>query len=192
MDKIIKEKIKLTTKQILLYFFDGIVSIEDTFNPKIRYKKPYHEYWQQRDLDKLQFSRDIYRLKKQNYIKNYFKGKNKYLELTNKGKEKIKYYLTEKIKIKKPKKWDKKWRIVIFDIPEKQRSARTALARTLKKLGFISLQKSVFVFPFQCYKEINQIKTIYGIQKYVQYVISDRIESEINLVAKFFDKEVIS
>ena len=49
------------------------------------------------------------------------------------------------LKIDKPKIWDKKWRIVVFDIPEKQRGARDSLRTYLKKLDFYELQKSIFI-----------------------------------------------
>lgn len=45
------------------------------------------------------------------------------------------------------KPWDKKWRLVIFDIPEKQRSLRENFRRKLKELGFGMVQKSVWVSP---------------------------------------------
>ena len=38
------------------------------------------------------------------------------VEVTENGKRKIKQYEFEDLKIAEPKKWDKKWRIIIFDI----------------------------------------------------------------------------
>jgi DNA-binding transcriptional regulator PaaX len=50
--------------------------------------------------------------------------------------------MVEEVKLKKPEKWDKKWRIVIFDIPNKKKPARNTLTEKLKKLGFYHLQKA--------------------------------------------------
>src|SRR3990167_2211250 len=65
-------------------------------------------------------------------------------------------------------KWDKKWRVVIFDIPEKSRMARDALRRKLKELEFRELQKSVFVHPYECKKEIDFIIEFFNLRHYVR------------------------
>ena len=41
------------------------------------------------------------------------------------------------------RKWDKRWRMIIFDIPEKYRKTRDKLRLTLRSLGFVQLQASV-------------------------------------------------
>ena len=56
---------------------------------------------------------------------------------------------------------DGEWRIVIFDIPEKFKKAREALRMKLKELGFLELQKSVFIFPYECEDEINFIVEVF-------------------------------
>ncbi|MBU4299094.1 hypothetical protein KJ636_03570, partial [Patescibacteria group bacterium] len=68
------------------------------------------------------------------------------LILTEKGKMKALTYHFQEMKIKK-ENWDGKWRIVVFDIPEKLRWGRDALRDKLKELNFYEFQKSVFVFP---------------------------------------------
>lgn len=47
--------------------------------------------------------------------------------------------------------WDRKWRIVIFDIPEDKRYIRDRLRIKLKELGFGMIQKSVWIsaYPFE-------------------------------------------
>lgn len=45
----------------------------------------------------------------------------------------------------KNQKWDKKWRVVVFDIPEENRRIRRALRDMLKILEFYPLQRSVWV-----------------------------------------------
>lgn len=194
MKKEEKEKIKLATKEILLYLIDGCAVIEEIFNPKSRYtfSKSFNEYWQARTIDKMNFHRKIYRLNQQKYIKTYAKNENKYLKLTQKGKNKIRRYLIEEIKIRKAKKWDKKWRVVIFDIPEDKKTIRNMLSRTLKRLGFIALQKSVFIYPFECFNEINQIRSIFNAKKYIQYIIAEKVETEFDLIKKFCDYKILN
>src|SRR3989344_687845 len=55
-----------------------------------------------------------------------------------------------KIEIKKPIKWDRKWRIVMFDIPEKLKGLRDSLRLHFREIGMIELQKSVLVYPYPC------------------------------------------
>jgi DNA-binding transcriptional regulator PaaX len=76
------------------------------------------------------------------------------IKLTEKGKIKALTYRFQEMKINDGE-WDKKWRMVVFDIPEKLKASRNALREKLKELGFYELQKSVWVFPYECKNEID-------------------------------------
>jgi len=63
------------------------------------------------------------------------------------------------------KKWDGKWRIVIFDIREKDRKDRDFLRFKLVSLGFGKLQESVYVTPLDVLvdlKEFLKSEKLYG------------------------------
>ena len=90
------------------------------------------------------------------------------LKLTEKGKLKTLVYNFDKMKIN-PGAWDKKWRIIVFDIPEKLRRGRDVLREKLKSLGFYELQKSVLVFPYECRNEIEFLVEFFNLRKYVRY-----------------------
>ena len=51
------------------------------------------------------------------------------ISITEKGKKRFLSYNFETMTIFAPKKWDGKWRIVGFDIPEKKKAAREALRK---------------------------------------------------------------
>ncbi len=102
------------------------------------------------------------------------------LTLTANGKLKALSYNFEKMKINS-NVWDKKWRIVVFDIPEKLRRGRDALRKKLKDLGFHELQKSVLVFPFECFDEIDFLIEFFGLRKYVRYGILESIDNDLHL-----------
>jgi len=104
--------------------------------------------------------------------------------LSEKGKLKALTYHFNQIEIKK-ETWDKKWRIVFFDVPEKYRWGRDSLRKKLKELGFYELQKSVFIFPYECKDEIDFIVEYYGIRKYVRFAIIDYIDNDVYLKTKF-------
>lgn len=52
-------------------------------------------------------------------------------------------------------KWDKKWRAVVFDIPERYRGLRAILRRFLKSVGFAGMQKSLWISPFNVTAEVR-------------------------------------
>ncbi|MDP3764135.1 MAG: CRISPR-associated endonuclease Cas2 [bacterium] len=103
------------------------------------------------------------------------------LVITDRGKKKILAYDPDYLKISIPKKWDKKWRIVIFDIPEKQRGARDSLRSYLKKLDFYELQKSVFVQPYPCDDIFDFLVEFHNIRKYVRFILADDLDNSLHL-----------
>jgi|SRR3989338_5876912 len=86
---------------------------------------------------------------------------------------------------RKKKKWNGKWFMVFFDVPEIQRNKRDYLREFLIKLGFYRYQKSVYLFPYECEEEVKLIKKIVAGAKYMKYIVAERIEEE-NLAKTFF------
>src|SRR3989338_7057767 len=118
---------------------------------------------------------------------SYKENKEGFVEiiLTKDGEKKALKFRFDDMEIKKPKKWDKQWRIVIFDIPEKFKRAREALREKLKELGFVELQKSVFVHPFESKDEVDFIVEFFAIRPYVRFLRSDFITNEADLKLRF-------
>ena len=109
------------------------------------------------------------------------------VELTKEGKRKFNEIQFEKLQITKPPRWDKKWRIVIFDIPDKSfKRARDVLRSKLKEWNFYPLQKSVWVCPWPCENEIQLVAELYGIAPYVNIVVAEKI-LEDHSVREHFD-----
>ncbi|MEK7495602.1 MAG: hypothetical protein AAB788_03725 [Patescibacteria group bacterium] len=86
---------------------------------------------------------------------------------------------------KKEKKWNKKWFLVFFDVPEIQKNKRNYLRRFLIYIGFHQYQKSIYIFPYECEKEILLIKKIVEGAKYIRYIVAEKIEDE-KTVKSFF------
>lgn len=108
------------------------------------------------------------------------------VELTEQGQRKVKEFQIEDFKIEKPAVWDKKWRIVIFDIPNKNTQARNALRNKIKELKFYLLQKSVWVHPYPCEKEIKFLAELFNVYPYVNIIIAESIDNDVKL-RKYFD-----
>lgn len=109
------------------------------------------------------------------------------LVLTEKGQKKTIAFSTDSLTIKSPLVWDNKWRVVIFDIPESKRTARNALREKLKNLGFYSLQKSVFVHPYDCLDEIEFLIELFQIRPYVRFFEAIKVMNESELQLHFQD-----
>ena len=128
----------------------------------------------------LNLTKNISRLKKlkrknANYTFNYLKkrglieikkeGHNVRVALTEEGRKRAGKYQIDDLEIEKPKKWDKKWRVVIFDIPNSSGIIRDIFRRKLKEFGFYPLQKSIWVYPFPCREEIKLLREFLGVDK---------------------------
>ena len=86
-----------------------------------------------------------------------------YIRLTPVGERAAGKYQINQLKIEPQKKWDHKWRLIIFDVPEKSRIKRDAFRGKLKELGFYKLQKSVWVMPYPCEKEIKLLREFFNL-----------------------------
>lgn len=92
------------------------------------------------------------------------------------------------INFKKPKYWDGKWRLVIFDIPENDRIFRDILREHLYALNFFKLQQSVFVSPYPFEKPILELVSLYEAQSYVRVITATFIDNGNRLKKYFFRK----
>lgn len=143
-------------------------------------------------IDKKRYkSQSVYkalkRMEKQNIIKVVKETDDKTtISITKDGKNKLVEYNIDDMEIKKPKIWDGKWRIISFDIPEKQKTAREALRMKLKDFDFYHLQKSLFACPFPCRDEIDFVSEIFKIQKHITYFETSTITSELAM-KKYFN-----
>lgn len=100
------------------------------------------------------------------------------LFITEKGQKRVLRYNFDAIKINNETKWDGKWRLIISDIPERQKAARDALRRKLLDLGFLQLQKSVWLCPFECKNEIDFLRNFFDVGQYIHYLIVEKLENE--------------
>ncbi|OHB17471.1 MAG: hypothetical protein A2544_02665 [Candidatus Zambryskibacteria bacterium RIFOXYD2_FULL_43_10] len=113
----------------------------------------------------------------------FYNGK-KYC-LTPDGEKLLRRWKFADFKLEKPKKWDKKWRVIIFDIPEKKKNTRNYITTLFRQAGFLRLQDSVWVYPYNCEDVITLLKTDFGVGKYLLYLIVDELENDKHLREDF-------
>ena len=111
--------------------------------------------------------------------------KDKKAELTKRGENFATLLGKGNLIQKKPRRWDGKWRMLIFDIPEKKKNVREHIRTTLVNLGFYRLQDSVWVYPYDCEDFITILKIDLEVGKDVLYIIADRIEYDAPLRKHF-------
>jgi phenylacetic acid degradation operon negative regulatory protein len=131
------------------------------------------------------FVRSITCLKERGLVSVAEKDGHQILTISEEGKKRLLQFDLDKIVIKKPRKWDGYWRLVLFDIPEKQKIGREALRSKLKQLGFYQLQKSCFIDPFDCRSEIAFISEIFEVAPYVNFILAKELERASQLVKYF-------
>lgn len=85
----------------------------------------------------------------------------------------------------KKRRWDKRWRVIIFDIPERRRKTRDRLRITMRELGFVRLQDSVWVYPYDCEDLMALLKADLKLGSAVLYMIVEHIENDKHLRAEF-------
>ena len=162
---------KRDTKQKVLLLLSAGVALSMARTPRNYFKilKNMPKEW-----EKIKRNR-LYRVVKEFYqerLVSFKENKEGFAEivLTKEGENKALRFKIDEMEIKKPAKWDGQWRIVIFDIPDRFKKAREALRNKLKDLGFIKLQESVFVFPYECEDEINFIMEVFLIRPFVRFM----------------------
>lgn len=197
MDRKRKKKKRLIN-QILKYgqlsqkiFFYIIDSLEAGYVAGVRHQKGIllsdifevgkKIYNQLLDSEKKQrIKRVLKKLERQEIIKLVQEDDKVYVYLKNENHPRVIRYSIKSILNfkKKEKKWNKRWVVIFFDVPENQRNKRDHLRRFLKEIGFYQYQKSVYIFPYDCRREINLIKRIIAGGKYLKYIIAEKIEDE--------------
>ncbi|GAB4219266.1 MAG: hypothetical protein Fur009_4580 [Candidatus Microgenomates bacterium] len=125
-------------------------------------------------------------------IKNYsLKRKyiNKNIKLTRKGIEKLKkdypnYYFEKE-------KWDKKIRLIVFDIQELNRIKRDCFRKLIKKLGFIMIQKSLWLSPYDQFDLIKKWLKENKIEEKVLLIEAEKIniKNKDKIISSFWQSK---
>lgn len=112
------------------------------------------------------------------------KNGKRFARITEKG-ERVLQMETERTAMTKKRRWDRRWRVVAFDVPEKRKNVRTSLRRFMSEYGFARLQDSVWIYPYDCEDLIALAKANFRIGSDVLYMIVERLENDKHLRSHF-------
>jgi len=177
-------------KLILLLLGGFILGMETSSIRYYRKLKLLRKEWKK--INQQNFTRSVKRLSSQRLVKEVVSPDGSFkLVLTEEGvrQARIQSLFGKTISFKNPKEWDKKWRIVVFDIPEKDRHFRDVLRLHLRELKFYKLQQSVFVSPYPCEKQLLELISIYKVESFVRIMTADWVDNQEKLQKHFFKPE---
>lgn len=179
-NKKVVEVTKMIMKGVLISGGIVIAATDPRFGHRILPKLlKYASYKLKNKNEQKKFYDTFSYLKKRGLISVEYRGRQIHISLTDEGKEKAGKYQIDDLEIKRSKKWDGKWRILIFDIDEKNKIKREALRGKIKELGLFQLQKSVWIFPYYFQKEIETLRNFFGLSlKEMQSIIAVDIEDD--------------
>lgn len=107
---------------------------------------------------------------------------NSYAHITDSGRKKLALELEKKkLDLSKKRRWNGRWRVIVFDVPERRRKTRDRLRILMRQLGFVHLQDSVWVFPYDCEEFIALLKAELKIGSAVLYMVVEEIENDKHL-----------
>ena len=130
--------------------------------------------------------RSLRRMAKKRIVEFSVRNGKTYLQITDNGKKKLKEIQFESIKIEMSKSWNGVWTVILFDIPEYQKTARDALRRKLKDLGCYQYHKSVFVHPASCGDEIDFVAEFFEIGRHVINFETRSLGNQEHRARRFF------
>ena len=99
------------------------------------------------------------------------------VKISDRGKRKLLKFSIDNMELNR-KNWDGKWKIIIYDIYTDKKQERELFRKTLKRLKFLKLQKSVYLTPFKCHDEIEYLRQVCNIGDEVLILTVSGIENE--------------
>ncbi|MEK7134582.1 MAG: hypothetical protein AAB805_01525 [Patescibacteria group bacterium] len=179
---------KGSLQQKILLLFLGSIALGLSGSPTgyFRTLKAIHKGW--KNIDQRSFNRSLHGLCEEKLLKEKkLPDGTITLVLTENGKLAARRYdiSGRALRIARKKKWDGKWRVVTFDVPEKKKTFRDIIRDHLKAIGFKRLQNSVFIFPYPCEPEILALVDVYGAESFVRVMTVSDIDNTEQLKKAF-------
>jgi CRISPR-associated endonuclease Cas2 len=135
-----------------------------------------------RNADPNSVRRTVVRLRAKGYLEVVQKNGKKFLQLTGKGEIEA---LIQKISVTRTHRWDGKWRLLMFDIPENCKEKRALLRALLKKNNFFRIQGSVYISPYSFNREGVLYLQKSMLINYIRIMKVEEMDNDATLRKKF-------
>lgn len=135
----------------------------------------------------------VSRMSKQGWVQSKKHGNKSFYSLTEQGIIRMEEAARRIYKEPFPK-WDGKWWILLYNIPEEKRHLRDKLRKELTWSGFGPLSNSCWITPNNLEKEINVMVKKYSIEQYISYFHATYkgMQDDKDLVEKCWDLNEIN
>ena len=130
----------------------------------------------------------LLRLERNGLIRITGDDRKREIHLTQQGENKIDALYAGAYVIPLPLHWDGKWRIVMFDVPEKRKKVRDTLRMLLRSAGFIHFQHSAWIQPYPCDELVTLLRSHLGSGKgEIRYLTASFVDESDYAFRKHFN-----
>jgi len=119
------------------------------------------------------FYAGVSRLLKTDLVEKVIKNGEIYLRLTSVGKKKFRRDIS--LRALQKKGWDKRWRLVFYDIAELESQTRRSLREKLLEIGFGQLQESIYISPYPLADDVREFLLASGLGDKVFVAVVERL-----------------
>jgi CRISPR-associated endonuclease Cas2 len=159
----------------------GVISVA-LLAPNVFQALPHVMGRQQYKL-RFQAKNALQRLIIKGFVKRNGRGQ---LEITGSGRRHLAIEEASAASIARTKrKWDGQFRLVMFDIPQTRRRTRDRLRELMRAFGFLRLQDSVWVTPYDCEDLLALVKAELRVGKDILYAVVNEIENNRAIKSHF-------
>ena len=164
-------------------FTSWILELVNPDFPVMPFETVYEFLVRTHQINRKQYHQTIRSLRNRNIISLVKKQNKVFIKFTKKGCLEV---LLQKAKLpQENKNWDRKWRVLIFDIPEAFHAERDKFRKLLKANGFMKLQGSVFVSPYPLSREAIRYLGQVGLNTFIRIMKVEEMDNDTDLKKKF-------
>ncbi|MBW3662092.1 MAG: 1,2-phenylacetyl-CoA epoxidase subunit A [Actinobacteria bacterium] len=126
------------------------------------------------------------RLVAQDLVEPHKHGRRAAYRLTRAGRRRFED-AADRIYLRRPLRWDGRWRILTYSFAEEQRAARDALRRELEWLGYGALGTGLWICPWDLGARLEDALAKHGVSGQVEQFTSELEGDDRGLAARAYD-----
>lgn len=143
------------------------------------YEKKRKDWEEWKKFNPTYLRRNIERLKKQKLVEIEEREGVATVKIAKAGRQKVLKYALDELELPKSRVWDKKWRIIIYDVPRDKKYFQVLFRETVKRMGFLRIQRSVYAYPFPCYEQVEFLREYFNLGDNILYMVVETLENDL-------------